>query len=221
MAEVKSKDFVEIEYVGMIKDTGSVFDTNIEKVAKESAIGSKGHEFHPMVICVGENHMLKGLEEQIVGKQVGKEYTFEVSHDKAFGKKDTKLIQLIPTSKFLKQKIQPAVGLQLNIDGVFGIIKTVSGGRCYVDFNHPLAGKDLTYKVKINKIVTDDKEKLNALLHTHFHMHNPKIEITEGKAVVQADAKIPKEAQVEFSKMVSLSVPSIKEVTINEERKNK
>ena len=99
---------------------------------------------------------MKSLEDQIVGKKQAK-HTFSINAEDAFGKKDAKMIQLIPMSKFRQQKIQPIPGLQLNIDGSFGVV-TVSGGRCLVDFNHPLAGKDLVYDVKINKIVEDDKE---------------------------------------------------------------
>ncbi|MCH8980513.1 hypothetical protein IH922_00675 [candidate division KSB1 bacterium] len=50
--------------------------------------------------------------------------------------------------------------MQINIDGMMGIIKTAGGGRCLVDFNHPLSGKEVTYTIKVNKIITDDKEKL-------------------------------------------------------------
>ena len=56
-------------------------------------------------------------------------------------------------------KIQPIPGLQLNIDGSFGVVKPSAADACLVDFNHPLAGKDLVYDVKINKIGRDDKEK--------------------------------------------------------------
>src|SRR3989344_1222392 len=145
MAIIKKNDFVEIEYTGRLKESNAVFDTTQEKVAKENDLYDKNADYSPLIICVGENHILRGLEEQMIGKETGKEYAFEVSSDNAFGRKDPKLIQLVPTNKFRQQNIQPFPGLQLNIDGVFGVVKTVSGGRCLVDFNHPLAGKDLVY----------------------------------------------------------------------------
>ena len=209
---IKKNDFVEIEYTGIIKDEGTVFDTTIEKVAKENNIYDKHSDYSAMVVCIGENHMLKGLEEQVVGKETGKEYTLDVPMDKAFGKKDGKLIQLIPTSKFRQQKIEPMVGLQLNIDGVFGMVKTVSGGRCYVDFNHPLSGKDLVYKVKINRVVDDDSEKLKSLLRMHLHIKDANIEIKEGAADVKVSHAIPKEAQEELKETASKTIPSIKSI---------
>jgi len=179
MAIIKKHDFVEIEYTGRLKEDNSIFDTTEEKVARESGVYSKNADYEPAVICIGENNILKSLEEQVVGKETGKEYTFEISSGNAFGKKDAKMIQLIPTSKFRQQNIQPIPGLQLNIDGVFGVVKTVSGGRCLVDFNHPLAGKDLVYHVKINRVVEDTKEKVKSLLKMHLHINDAEIELKE------------------------------------------
>ena len=157
MTIIKEHDFVEIEYTGRIKEDGAVFDTTEENVAKENGLYDKKGNYSPIVICVGKNKILKALEEQIIGKETGNKYTFEIKRENAFGKKDAKLIRLIPTNKFRQQNIQPLPGLQLNIDGVFGVIKTVSGGRCLVDFNHPLAGKDIVYTVNLNKVVKDTK----------------------------------------------------------------
>ena len=221
MAIIKKNDFVEIEYTGRLKESNAVFDTTQEKVAKENDLYDKNADYSPLIICVGENHILKGLEEQMIGKETGKEYAFEVSSDNAFGRKDPKLIQLVPTNKFRQQNIQPFPGLQLNIDGVFGVVKTVSGGRCLVDFNHPLAGRDLVYNVKINKIVDDSKEKLESLLKMHLHIKDAEIEIKEDYAVINLKHKIPKDAEEEFKKIASKTITSIKNLdfTIKEEKK--
>ena len=143
MIVVKYHDFVEIEYTGRTKDDNSIFDTTEEKVAKENGVYDKHVSYSPVIVCIGQNNILKALDDQMIGKETGKEYVFEISSEEAFGKRDAKLIQLIPAKKFRQQKIQPFPGLQLNIDGIFGIVKTVSGGRILVDFNHPLAGKDI------------------------------------------------------------------------------
>lgn len=221
MTMIKKHDFVEIEYTGRIKEDNTIFDTTEENVARENDLYDKNADYYPAIICVGENNILKGLEEQMVGKETGKEYTFDVNSGDAFGRKDAKLIQLIPTSKFRQQNIQPVPGLQLNIDGVFGVIKTVSGGRCLVDFNHPLAGKDLTYNVKIKRVVDDNKERLNSLLKMHLHIKDAEIELKEESAEIKLKHNIPKQAQEEFKKIVDRTIPSIKNVnfTILEERK--
>ena len=221
MAIIKKHDFVELEYTGMIKEDSAIFDTTEEKIAKENGVYDEKADYSPLIVCVGENNIMKGLEEQMIGKETGKDYKIEVSHENAFGKKDAKLIQLIPTSKFRQQNIQPIPGLQLNIDGVFGVVKTVSGGRCLVDFNHPLAGKDLIYNVKIKNIVDDDREKLKSLLKMHLHVKDAEIEIKDKSTIVKSKNKISKNAQEEFKKIVNKTIPSIKNVdfTILEERK--
>ena len=212
MAIVKNRDFVEIEYTGKSKEDNSIFDTTEEKVAKENDVYDKNSDYSPAIICIGENNMPASLEEQMIGKETGKSYSIEISAEKAFGKRDAKLLQLIPTSKFRQQNIQPVPGLQLNMDGIFGVVKTVSGGRCYVDFNHPLAGKDIIYNVKINRIVEDDKEKLNSLLKIHLHIKDAEIELKDESAIVYSKTDIPEEAHEEFKKIVEKTIPSIKNI---------
>lgn len=221
MAIIKKNDFVEIEYTGKLKESNAVFDTTQEKVAKENDLYDKNADYSPLVICVGENHILNGLEEQMIGKETGREYAFDVGSGNAFGRKDPKLIQLVPANKFRQQNIQPFPGLQLNIDGVFGVVKTVSGGRCLVDFNHPLAGKDLVYNVRINRIVDDAKEKLKSLLKIHLRIKDAEIEIKEDSAVIKTKRKIPKDAEEEFKKIANKMVAGIKNLdfTIAEEVK--
>jgi len=164
---IKKNDFVEIEYTGRLKDDNIVFDTTDESVANKNNINSKNTKYGPVIVCVGQQHVVKGLDEFFVGKDVGT-FSVEILPENAFGKKDAKLIAMVPTKKFLEQKIQPMPGLQVNIDGVMGIIRAVNGGRTVVDFNHPLSGKIIVYDVKINRLVTDKKEKANALARLYF-----------------------------------------------------
>ena len=221
MATVKKHDFVEIEYTGRIREDNTIFDTTEEKVAKENSAYDEHSEYGSLIICVGENHLPKALEEQLVGKETGKDYRIEIAHEDAFGRKEARLIQMIPLNKFRQQKINPFPGLQLNIDGMFGIVKTVSSGRCLVDFNHPLAGKDLAYEVKVKRVVEDDKDKLKSLLKTLLRIKDAEIELKEGSAAVTLKHDIPKEAQQEFQKIAERAIPSIKKLdfTIVKEKK--
>lgn len=205
MPIIKKHDFVEMEYTGRLREGGAVFDTTEEKVARENDVYDKSSNYHPAVVCIGEGNILKELEEQLIGKETGKDYNFEIESGRAFGRKDAKLIQMIPLNKFRHQKIQPIPGLQLNIDGVFGIVKTVSGGRVLVDFNHPLAGKDLVYEVRIKRIVEDSKEKIKALLSLVFHIRDAEVE-GHDSITIRAKSKIPQEAQDEFRKIAERTV---------------
>ena len=222
MTTVKKHDFVEIDYTGIINGDNTIFDTTEEKVAKENNLYNKNADYSPAIICIGEANILQGFDDQIIGKEVGKEYRFEIDAENAFGRKDAKLIQLIPISKFKQQNIQPFPGLQLNIDGVFGIVKTVSGGRCLVDFNHPLAGKDLIYNVKINKIIEDNKEKLKSLLRIHLNIKEADIEIKDDAANIKLKQKLPNQTQEELKNIVKKTIPIIKDINfviIEEENK--
>jgi len=210
MEKVSNKDFIEIEYTGKLKEENVIFDTTDEKVAKENNLESHGYE--PVIICVGEQQLLKGIDKNLEGKDIGKEYDFVINPEDAFGNKNAKLIQLIPTSKFKKQNIQPMPGLQLNIDGMVGTIKTVSGGRTMVDFNHPLAGKELAYKIKINKKITDDKEKLQGYLKLSLGTKDVETEISNSEAKVIVKNEIPKEAEERLRNKISELIPTIKKV---------
>ena len=210
--ELKIKEFIEIEYTGKIKEDNIIFDTTDEKLAKENNIYNKNVSYGPIVICLGENQLLKGLEEQLIDKETEKEYTIELEAEKAFGKKDPKLIQLIPTSKFSQQNIRPVPGLQLNIDGLLGIIKTVSGGRTLVDFNHPLSGKDIIYKVKINKIIADDREKIKAYVKLSLNLKDFDVKIEDNAAKITFKKEIPKEISERLGKKITELIPNIKKV---------
>lgn len=196
MAQIKKSDFIEIDYTGRIKG-GVVFDTTIEAAAKENNIYTKGAEYKPIIICVGENHIVRGIDEQIEGKDLGK-YTFAVSAEKGFGSKTAKLLQLISRSKFTAQRINPVPGLQVNIDGIVGIVKTVTGGRVIVDFNHPLSGRELEYEIEAKRIVTDEKEKVDALLKL-INIRDFETTLSGDTAEIAIKAPLPMEIQQRIS----------------------
>ncbi|MEM4240368.1 MAG: peptidylprolyl isomerase [Candidatus Woesearchaeota archaeon] len=196
---IKANDFVEIEYTGRLKDSGIVFDTTDEKVAKEHELPKA--QYGPVVIIIGQGQLLKGLEEQIAGKEPGT-YKIELAAEKAFGKKNAKLIQMVPASKFVQQKIQPVPGLRLNIDGMLCTIIQVTGGRVMVDFNHPLAGRDVVYELKVNKVVTDKKEQLKAVFAMLLNLAPEKMEIEGSKAKVEIKQELPKEIVPELQKKI-------------------
>lgn len=192
MTKIKNNDFIEIEYTGSLKDEGTVFDTTDKKAAEENGLDENITDFGPIIVCVGENQILKGIDSFIEGKEPG-EYELEIKPEEGFGKKDGKMIQLIPTSKFKKQQITPVPGLQINIDGMIGTIKTVTGGRTIVDFNHPFSGKDLHYKVKVNRIVEEAAEQIKSLLYLKYQLKDTEVAVEDTKATISSD--VPKELQ--------------------------
>ena len=64
-------DFVRIRYTGRIG--GDVFDTTDEEIAKEEDVYNQMAEYGPVTIRLGSHHILAGLEEELIGKEVGTE----------------------------------------------------------------------------------------------------------------------------------------------------
>tara|TARA_Y100000310_G_scaffold343987_1_gene454390 strand:+ start:1436 stop:2107 length:672 start_codon:yes stop_codon:yes gene_type:complete len=191
---LKDKEFIEIEYTGKTKEDEIIFDTTDEKVAKDNELFNEQVTYGPVIVCLGEGHIIQGLDKLIIGKEPG-DYSFDILPEDAFGKKDPKFIQLIPSSKFAKQGIKPMPGMQVNVDNHMGIIKTVSGGRTIVDFNHPLSGKEVVYTVKIIKKITDTKKQVEALLKLAFQMKAPEVKEEDGKFKVLFEHELPDEVK--------------------------
>src|SRR3989338_9153149 len=159
---LKQNDFVEFTYTGSFKD-GTIFDTTDEETAKKNGLYNQDMKYGSKVCILGKGVFLKGLEQVLIGKETGK-HTIALTPEHAFGQPDSKLRQLLSTGQFRKQDINPRPGLQVNIDGVVGLVRTVSGGRTLVDFNHPFAGRDVIYDITVQKVITDTKEKADAII---------------------------------------------------------
>jgi len=158
---IKKNDFVEIEFTGNITGTDEIFDTNIEADAKKAELDLKN--LKPFILSVGHKMLPNGFDADLEGKEAGKSYTLDLKPEDAFGKRNPQMIRMIPTKHFHEQKIDPQRGMQLALDGQLVKILSSDRGRTLVDFNNPLAGKPVTYTYKINKTITDQKQKIDAL----------------------------------------------------------
>ena len=103
----------------------------------------------------------------------------------------------------------PFPGLQVDVNGKIGVVKTVSGGRVMLDFNHPLAGREVEYAYTIKRIVTDSKEKIQSFFKMYFNA-NPDVDVTEGNALVHMD--IPPKFAEEMEKKIRERIPELKKV---------
>ncbi len=151
--------FLEVEYTGYLEN-GEVFDSTDPQLV-EGATG-------PVVIVPGEGHLLEGLEKELEGMKPGEEREVELAPADAFGERDAKKIKLYPLRAFARDQIRPYPGLRVTVDGKLATIKSVSPGRVVVDFNHPLAGHRLRYRLRLIRELSDRKEQLEGLLKFHF-----------------------------------------------------
>jgi FKBP-type peptidyl-prolyl cis-trans isomerase 2 len=164
-ATITKNDFIELEFTGRTGD--QIFDTTNPKEAEKIGI-QEPKDIKPLIISVGHEMMLKGLDEQLEGKELNKEYTIHIKPDKAFGPRNPQLIRTYGLANFTKNNINPYPGMSLQLDNQIAKILSVSGGRVTVDFNNPMAGKEVDYTYKINKLITDNKEKIEALQDFFF-----------------------------------------------------
>ena len=213
MAEkIQHHDFIEIDYTGKLTD-GTVFDTTVEAVAKQSGIGNEKTKFAPHVVCVGERQVLPGLDDSLEEKEVGSKFEVNISSENAFGKRDVKKMKIVPISVFKEHKVQPQPGLQIDVDGDRGIVSRVAGGRVIVNFNHPLAGKEVVYEVEIKRKVTDKAEMLSTFINSTLRIPLSQIQVSVNgdEAEVKMPIQFPEQFTSEIGKKLSELV-KLKEV---------
>ena len=160
---IKEGDFIRLSYTGKVGD--NVFDTTSEDEAKKAGIHSPSALYGPVTICVGQKHVILGLDEELVGKDAGTEGTVTVAPDKAFGERDPKRIKSFPKNQF-KEKPVRGMSVRLEEEGE-GTVVDVIGSKVIVDFNPALAGATLTYEYKIEELVTDPLEELKGLVRLY------------------------------------------------------
>jgi FKBP-type peptidyl-prolyl cis-trans isomerase 2 len=159
----QKKDFIEVEFTGKVKD-GNIFDSNIKKDLEQ--LNPEANP-KPFIFCLGEGMFLKGIDDFLIGKEVGN-HIIELSPENAFGPRIPELIQMVPIKLFREQNLNPAVGAVFNFDGRVAKVLSNSSGRVMVDFNHPLAGKNVIYEVNVLRKVEDLNEKIKSFLNFLF-----------------------------------------------------
>jgi FKBP-type peptidyl-prolyl cis-trans isomerase 2 len=156
---VKAGDFLLVNFTLKVKESGETVDTTYDAVAKDTHLHREDSTYGPRFIILGEGWLPKGLEDSLVGADIGKQTTVELPPDKGFGTRDPAKMRLVPLRRFREQGI-PSPGAQIELDGRPATVRAVGAGRVQVDYNHPLAGRTLIYEVSIEKVVEDDHEKV-------------------------------------------------------------
>lgn len=183
---LKKSDFIEIEFTAKIKD-GEVFDSNIKEELQKLNSHAKAE---PFIYSLSEGMFLEGVDNYLIGKEIG-EYKIELNPEKAFGKRESKLIQMIPMKVFKQHNVNPIPGSMFNFDNRAAKILTVSGGRVMVDFNNPLAGKDVIYNIKILRKVEDKNEKIKAL-NKFLFKKDFKFDVKDKKLILEVEKGMSK-----------------------------
>lgn len=141
---MKPGDKVKVHYTGTLND-GKVFDS------------SEGKE--PLEFTIGENQVIPGFENGVKEMKLNEEKTIKINPKDAYGEKNEQLIVAVPRDRF-PPEIE--VGGRLILKGPQGQqipaqITEVKDNRVTIDLNHPLAGKELNFKVKVVGITDSQK----------------------------------------------------------------
>lgn len=177
---VQKGDFIKLSYTGKLQ-SGAVFDTTDANVAKEFGIYNEKATYGPETVIVGQGYVLPGLDEELIGKNVGDKGAVTVPPEKGYGMKRIDQVQTFPAKKF-KEKVQP--GMRVQAEGRTGVVESTTGGRIRINFNHPLAGETLEYEYTVESAIESTPEKVAAILgmYTGKDMEHT---IEDGKVLIE------------------------------------
>ncbi|MEM5801638.1 MAG: peptidylprolyl isomerase [Candidatus Aenigmatarchaeota archaeon] len=215
---MKEGDFILVDFVGKIKETGEIFDLTLEDVAKQNGIYDPHFSYKPIPVIVGSHMIIKGVEDELMKMNVGEKKKIVVKPEDGFGNRSEKLIKLIPITEFRKQDIDPFPGMPITMNGLNGRILAISGGRVKVDFNHVLAGKELEYELEIKKLIEKTDEKVQAIFNIFVKTkEDVKVNINGDIAEIYINSEIPREIKKDIAEAIKKWINEIKKVRFVEE----
>lgn len=122
-------------------ESGEVVDSTFDK--------------QPATFNVGDGNLLPGFEQAIYGLKAGDKRSLPISPEQGFGQGNPQNIQVMPRSQF--QDMELSEGLLVIFNDAAnaelpGVVKTFDDSQVTIDFNHPLAGKALSFDVEIIEV---------------------------------------------------------------------
>ena len=165
---VKEGDFLLLEMTGKAVETGDVFDTTDEELAKEEGIYDENRTYGPRLVVVGESYVLKGLDDKLPGLKLEESAEVEIPPEDAFGERNLDNVRTMPFRMLRSKGVNPVVGQQVEMDGRTAQVRSVGAGRVQLDYNHPLAGRKIVYEVKPTARYEGNEEKIRALIGRRF-----------------------------------------------------
>ncbi len=130
---VKKGDKVKIQYTVSLTD-GTVF--------KESKPGK------PLEFTVGSDNMPRGLDQAVLGMELREEKKVTVESKDAYGKRSEDLVMKFIKSD-LPRSFEPEIGKVVKIQNIPGTIVNIDDDNVYLDGNHPLAGKNVIFDIRV------------------------------------------------------------------------
>lgn len=141
MARAKVGDMVQVHYTGKLDD-GEVFDSSVDR--------------NPLEFSIGAGQVIPGFEEAIVGMEPGQEKTVRIPAEEAYGPHRAEMMLAVDRAE-VPPEIEPQVGQQLQLVQPNGqtmivTVTEVTDQQVTMDANHPLAGKALTFDIRLLEV---------------------------------------------------------------------
>ena len=136
---IEANQIVSIEYE--VKDGEKTVDSNVGGA--------------PLVFMFGKGQIIPGLENGIVNMAIGEKADVLVKPEDAYGEYNAEATQEVPADQFAGIDLELGMTLygQAEDGGTTQVtVKEIGGDTITIDFNHPLAGKELMFSVSINNI---------------------------------------------------------------------
>ena len=132
-------------------DKGTRVTLNFALALKTGDVVDSNFDAPPATFTMGDGNLLAGFEERLVGLIPGDEGEFLIPPEKAFGQHNSQNIQTMARHEFAQEDMTPGLVLSFkNGDGELpGVVVEVSDDEVSVDFNHPLSGQTIVFRVKI------------------------------------------------------------------------
>jgi FKBP-type peptidyl-prolyl cis-trans isomerase SlyD len=124
---------------------------------------------HPTSYLHGASNIIRGLEAAMDGREAGDSFTADIGANQAYGPRREGLEQRVPIKHLVfRGRLKPGMVVQLNTSEGPRSVTVVKAGRhsADVDANHPLAGKDLSFEIKVTEVRAATAEEL---AHGHAH----------------------------------------------------
>ncbi len=132
---------VAIEYIGKLED-GTFFDSTEGK--------------QPIEFVAGEGQVIKGFDDAIVGMKKGEQKKVTITPQEGYGNRDEKLKQEVPRSVFPPEmKLEKGMGFSFKTpqgELIHAAIADSTAEAVTLDMNHPLAGRNLIFELKVVNI---------------------------------------------------------------------
>jgi len=162
MAQAQQGDRVKVHYTGKLDD-GEIFDSS---ECEDDGCGCDddgcddegcGCESGPLEFVIGEGDVIPGFEAAVVGMSPGESKEVHIPMDEAYGPYQEELVGVVELSR-LPEGMVPEVGYQLEVTGQDGecfpaLITALTDTEVTLDANHPLAGRDLTFDIRLLEIL--------------------------------------------------------------------